>query len=114
MKTASLITAFTIALCAATVALGEEPVAAAPAKEGCKMMKKEPAPEPACSCSKAKSEEKAPDLSALVEKLKTAKGDDTLSAFAAVLNEIVAERKGASDKPAEAPAAAAPAEAHHH
>lgn len=91
------------------------------AKEGCKMMAKKeaapaPAPEPACCCQKmmaAKSEApaKTADLNALVDKLKTAKGDQVLDAFAAVLNEILTERKAAQDK---APDAAAPPAEHHH
>jgi hypothetical protein len=88
-------------------------------KEGCKMMAKKdpaPAPEPACCCQKmmaAKSEApaKTADLNALVDKLKTAKGDQVLDAFAAVLNEILTERKAAQDK---APDAAAPPAEHHH
>lgn len=86
------------------------------AKEGCKMMaKKEPAPEPACCCEKmkaAKADAPAkPDLNALVEKMKTAKGDEVLNAFAAVLNEVLAERKAGQDK---APDAPAPPAAHQH
>jgi len=87
------------------------------AKEGCKMMKKEPVPEPACCCKKMmeKSEEtaKAPTLESLVDKMKTAKGDQVLDAFAAVLNEILAERKAAPNKAPEAATPAAPP-AHQH
>lgn len=80
------------------------------------MAKKEPAPEPACCCQKmmaAKSEApaKTADLNALVDKMKTAKGDEVLNAFAAVLNEVLAERKAAPDK---APEAAAPPAGHQH
>ncbi|MEI9892682.1 MAG: hypothetical protein WDN28_01880 [Chthoniobacter sp.] len=56
---------------------------------------------------------KAPDLDALVDKMKTAKGDQVLEAFAAVLNEILAERKAAPDKAPEAAMPAAPP-AHQH
>jgi hypothetical protein len=92
------------------------------AKEGCKMMaKKEAAPapaaaEPACCCEKmmaAKSgaPAKTADLNSLVDKLKTAKGDQVLDAFAAVLNEILTERKAAHDT---APDAAAAHAEHQH
>ncbi|MDR3406578.1 MAG: hypothetical protein P4L99_29100 [Chthoniobacter sp.] len=112
MKTTSLLTTILALTLGATSFAADEPAA----KEGCKMMKKEPAPEPACSCKKMteKSEEtaKAPSLDALVEKMKTAKGDQVLDAFAAVLNEILAERKAAPDKAPEEAAPAAPA--HHH
>jgi len=99
--------AFTLA---AGAFAADEPAAA---KEGCKMMaKKEPAPEPACCCDKMKAEAAAkPDLNALVDKMKTAKGDEVLNAFAAVLNEVLAERKAGQDK---APEAAAPPAAHQH
>jgi len=113
MKMSSLLTTAFIFTFAAASFAADEPAA----KEGCKMMaKKEPAPEPACCCQKmmaAKSEAstKTADLNALVDKMKTAKGDEVLNAFAAVLNEVLAERKAAQDK---APEAAAPPAEHHH
>jgi hypothetical protein len=91
-------------------------------KDGCKMMpRKEPAPEPTCCCQKAmtmakpEAATKAGDnLDALVDKMKAAKGDEVLDAFAAVLNKILAERKAAQDKTSEgAPSSSAPAEHHH-
>ena len=113
MKMSSLLTTAFIFTFAAGSFAADEPAA----KEGCKMMaKKEPAPEPACCCQKmmaAKSEApaKTADLNALVDKMKTAKGDEALNAFAAVLNEVLSERKAAQDKTPEAPAP--PAEHHH-
>lgn len=114
MKTTSLFTALVLLASGGAFAADEM------IKDGCKMMaKKEPAPEPACCCQKmmmAKTEEpaKAPDLNALVDKMKTAKGDEVLDAFAAVLNKILAERKAAQDKtPDASPSAPAPAEHHH-
>ena len=113
MKTLSLLTPILVSLLAAGSYAADE---AAP-KEGCKMMKKEPAPEPACCCEKmmAKMEKpaKTADLNALVDKMKTAKGDQVLDAFAAVLNEILAERKATQDKAPEAVTPAAPP-AHQH
>ncbi|HSI11732.1 MAG TPA: hypothetical protein VK961_06790 [Chthoniobacter sp.] len=113
MKMPSLLTTALVLTFAAGAFAAEESAA----KEGCKMMaKKEPAPEPACCCQKmmaAKSEApaKAADLNALVDKMKTAKGDDVLNAFATVLNEILSERKAAQDKASEA--ATPPAEHRH-
>ena len=112
MKIPTLLTTALVLTFAAGALAAEESAA----KEGCKMMaKKEPAPEPACCCQKmmaAKSEAPAkPDLNALVEKMKTAKGEEVLNAFAAVLNVVLAERKAAPDK---APEAAAPPAAHQH
>ena len=115
MKTTSLLIALVL-LASGGGALAAEEMA----KDGCKMMaKKEPAPEPACCCQKmmtAKTEElaKTPDINALVDKMKTAKGDEALDAFAAVLNKILAERKAAQEKAPEASASApVPAEHHH-
>lgn len=115
MKTISLLTALALLASVSGTFAADEMM-----KDGCKMMpKKEPAPEPACCCQKmmaAKTEEsaKAPDLNALVDKMKTAKGDEVLDAFAAVLNKVLAERKAAQDKaPDAAPSAPAPAEHHH-
>ena len=72
----------------------------------CAMMKKEPAPPPACCCMKmaAKPEAAAPDMDALVDQIKTAKGDQLLDTLAAVLNKLIEERKATQGKPAEAPA----------
>ena len=85
------------------------PSLAADAPGGCcAMMKKEPAPQPACCCMKmaAKPEAAAaaPDMDALVDQIKTAKGDQLLDTLAAVLNKLIEERKATQGKPAEAPA----------
>jgi hypothetical protein len=116
MKITSLLTAMIVLASAGGSFAADE----AAAKDGCKMMaKKEPAPEPACCCMKmmmAKSDEpaKTADLDSLIDKMKTAKGDQVLDAFAAVLNKILAERKAAQDKAPEATTPApAPAEHHH-
>ena len=112
MKTPFLLTALLSAALAAGAMAADEGAA----KEGCKMMKKEPAPEPACCCQKMMAKKEAapaPDLDALVEKMKTARGDQVLDAFAAVLNKLLAERKAAQDGAPEAPAPAAPP-AHQH
>jgi hypothetical protein len=61
--------------------------------------------------AKSEAPAKTADLNALVDKMKTAKGDQVLDAFAAVLNEILAERKAAQDK---APEATAPPAGHQH
>lgn len=103
MKTPSLLTAMLVATFAAGSLAADETAA----KEGCKMMKKEAAPASTCCCQKmmAKNEAPAkPSLESLVDKMKTAKGDQVLDAFAAVLNEVLAERKAAQDKTPEAPA----------
>ncbi|MEP6669273.1 MAG: hypothetical protein ABJF10_08985 [Chthoniobacter sp.] len=113
MKTLSLLTA----LLALTFAAGSFAADETAAKEGCKMMKKEPAPEPACCCQKmmAKTETpaKAADLDSLIDKMKAAKGDQVLDTFAAVLNQIMAERKAVQEKAPEGATPAAPP-AHQH
>ena len=106
MKTISLLTT-ALAFTLATASFAADETAA---KEGCKMMKKEAAPEPACCCcekmmAKAATPAKGPDLESLIDKMKTAKGDQVLEAFAAVLNQILVERKAAQDKAPDAPAA---------
>ena len=54
MKTPFLLTAILFATVASGALAADEP-----AKEGCKMMKKEPAPEPACCCAKMMAKEAA-------------------------------------------------------
>lgn len=73
------------------------------------MMKKEAAPEPACCCckkmmSKSEGETKPADMDALLEQLKTAKGDQVIDTLAAVLNKLKAERQSTPGKAPEAPA----------
>jgi len=111
LPTAMLLLAFSSGVFAADEMMG---------KDCCKMMsRKEPAPEPTCCCQKAMTMARpetqgADNLDALVEKMKSAKGDEVLDAFAAVLNKILADRKAAQDKPSEAvPSSSVPAEHHH-
>ena len=104
MKTPFLLTAVIATTLAATAAAADDPAASG----CCKMMKKEPAPEPACCCMKMMAKPpitpEPAKLEALVEQLKNAKDGQVLNAFAALLNQVLAERKAAPGKAPEAPA----------
>jgi hypothetical protein len=98
MKTLLSLALMMIAACPTAVFAADPP-----AGGGCMMMKKEPAPAGCCCCAKMQSKPetaKATDMEALIEEMKTAKGDQLLDSLAAVLNKLIEERKAAQAAPA--------------